>query len=452
MVIARHSFVLALVAASTLVACAGSDSPSASGGSGQGAGSGEGGSTETGQRPTTSTSTGFGGDGGGQSCSTEICDGVDNDCDDEIDEGCDCITGEMQACYTGSQETRGKGACIDGQQTCDDAGKWGPCDGEVLPSTEVCDGVDNDCNDETDEIAEAVTCGMGACQITVPSCANGQPQTCVPPAPASTVEQCDGVDDNCNGTVDEGCTCTNGSTQPCYSGADGTLGVGACKGGTQTCANGQWGSCVGEVIPTAEVCDGVDQNCDGNVNQGACNLANATSVCGGASGCQIGSCASGYSHCDTNQANGCETRHSGHSNSLATAEFLGGFSADSFYGALCNSGGTCEGPVVTRTGTRGRFLTIDAYEDSTCAAYVSLAFELSVPAGVDYDLYVSGDYCFVDPSTSSSVKGPGQMEEITVWCDDTFALDDSFYVDVEVRYFSGASCEPWELRVYRRAC
>ena len=83
---------------------------------------------------------------------------------------------------------------------------------------------------------------------------------------------------------------------------------------------------------------------------------------------------------------------------------------------------------------------------------LEVALELSVPAGVDYDLYVDGSYCFVDPATSSSVKGTGQMEEITVWCDDTFAIDDSFYVDVEVRYFSGASCEPWELRVFRRAC
>jgi hypothetical protein len=452
MVLGLRHISFAVAAAALIAGCAGSDTPADSTSTGEGAGTGEGGSTESGQRPTTtSTSSGFGGDGGGSSCTGEVCDGEDNDCDGETDEGCECVTGETQPCYGGPAETRGEGACTDGEQVCDDFGKWGPCEGEVLPSDEVCDGADNDCNGETDEIAEAVTCGDGACQVTVPSCENGVEQECVPLEPVSTVEQCDGTDDNCDGIIDDGCTCTNGSTQPCYSGADGTLGVGACKAGTQTCQNGQWGACQGEVAPTTEVCDAVDQNCDGNVNQGTCNLANAISSCGGATGCQISVCNAGYSHCDTNQANGCETRHSGHSNSLATAEYLGGFAADAFYGAGCG-GGTCDGPLVTETGTRGRFFTIDAYEDSTCAGYVSLAFELSVPPGADYDLYVDGSYCFVDPASSASLKGTGEMEEIVVWCDDTFAVDDSFYVDVEVRYYSGSSCQPWELRVYHRAC
>ncbi|HET9301016.1 MAG TPA: hypothetical protein VFO11_13790 [Candidatus Polarisedimenticolaceae bacterium] len=46
------------------------------------------------------------------------------------------------------------------------------------------------------------TCGTGACQRTVAQCANGAPNTCVPGQP--TAETCNDLDDNCNGTVDDG--------------------------------------------------------------------------------------------------------------------------------------------------------------------------------------------------------------------------------------------------------
>ena len=62
--------------------------------------------------------------------------------------------------------------------------------------------------------------------------------------------------------------CVIGTTQPCYSGAAGTAGVGVCHNGTQTCSGGVWGSCIGEVDPSAEVCNGADDNCDGTVDEG----------------------------------------------------------------------------------------------------------------------------------------------------------------------------------------
>ena len=62
--------------------------------------------------------------------------------------------------------------------------------------------------------------------------------------------------------------CLIGTTRPCYAGASGTEGVGVCHGGTQTCAGGVWGSCIGEVDPSAEVCNGLDDNCDGTVDEG----------------------------------------------------------------------------------------------------------------------------------------------------------------------------------------
>jgi len=66
--------------------------------------------------------------------------------------------------------------------------------------------------------------------------------------------------------------CTAGQTKPCpYTGPAGTENVGECKAGTQTCVNGQWGACVGEVLPQAEICgNDKDENCDGQKDEGCC--------------------------------------------------------------------------------------------------------------------------------------------------------------------------------------
>ncbi len=63
---------------------------------------------------------------------------------------------------------------------------------------------------------------------------------------------------------DSGCcaACTNGETRPCYTGPEGTENVGECRGGMQTCVNGEWAPCVGEVTPVDELCDGLDNNCN----------------------------------------------------------------------------------------------------------------------------------------------------------------------------------------------
>ncbi len=70
----------------------------------------------------------------------------------------------------------------------------------------------------------------------------------------------DGIDNNCNGQIDEGFVCVNGATQSC-----GT-NVGECQAGTQTCTNGQWSTCTGSIGPTTETCDGKDNNCDGLID------------------------------------------------------------------------------------------------------------------------------------------------------------------------------------------
>jgi hypothetical protein len=166
----------------------------------------------------------------------------------------------------------------------------GPCEA----FDEVCDGIDNDCDVLIDEELGEVTCGLGACQVTAPACVAGKPGPCVPLAPAPT-EACEGTDDDCDGAVDEDCACLNGDTQSCYSGPMGTQGMGTCAGGTQTCQGGAWGPCEGETTPAAEACDGLDSDCDGQVDDGDP---------GGGAACMTGApgvCAAGTTACVAGQ-------------------------------------------------------------------------------------------------------------------------------------------------------
>ncbi len=79
-------------------------------------------------------------------------------------------------------------------------------------------------------------------------------------------ETCDGFDNNCNGQIDDG---NPGGGQACATGL-----VGVCSVGEQRCLNGAY-QCVAVTAPGVEVCDGQDNNCDGRVDEGVANL------CGG---------------------------------------------------------------------------------------------------------------------------------------------------------------------------
>ncbi len=60
--------------------------------------------------------------------------------------------------------------------------------------------------------------------------------------------------------------CIDGDTIPCqYTGPDGTEDVGLCHAGEQTCIEGSWGDCEGEVTPQTEICgNGIDEDCNGS--------------------------------------------------------------------------------------------------------------------------------------------------------------------------------------------
>jgi hyaluronate lyase len=116
----------------------------------------------------------------------------------------------------------------------------------------------------------------GACPHPELDCNDGDPG--VNPG---AVETCNQVDDDCDGTTDEGCDCIDGEVRPC--GTD----VGACEPGTQSCQEGVWSECEGGVNPADEVCgDELDNDCDGQTDEG-CDPSDPDPVISGGCGCGV---------------------------------------------------------------------------------------------------------------------------------------------------------------------
>ena len=180
------------------------------------------------------------------------CNGIDDNCNGQVDEG-----------YVATATTCGVGACsAAGQLTCQSGKVVNTCSpGTPAANDNTCNGTDDNCNGQVDEgyVATATTCGVGACsaagQLT---CQSGKVvNTCSPGTPAANDNTCNGTDDNCNGQVDEG-----------FVPATTTCGVGSCAStGVQQCTNGQIVDTCSPYTPTTEVCDGSDNNCDGQVDE-----------------------------------------------------------------------------------------------------------------------------------------------------------------------------------------
>ena len=165
----------------------------------------------------------------------EVCDGVDNDCDGKTDEDLGKV-----AC--------GKGECAHEMDYCA-GGKVAQCDPFLGVSVETCDGKDNDCDGLVDEDMGLQVCGLGECQHVLEKCKDGVPQICDPKAGALP-EACDGKDNDCDGDIDDSLGFT-------------TCGLGACEHMVLNCVDGVPQECDPKEGASGELCDGVDNDCDG---------------------------------------------------------------------------------------------------------------------------------------------------------------------------------------------
>jgi hypothetical protein len=123
------------------------------------------------------------------------------------------------ACYPGPGATVNVGVCKFGVLTCIN-GMPGPCEGAILPSAEICNGLDDDCDGVVDnsDVLNGQYCETaypGICKTGTTSCIDGSLVCEAKITPGGLVEVCDDqVDNDCNGQVD-GCNCEPHAQMDC---------------------------------------------------------------------------------------------------------------------------------------------------------------------------------------------------------------------------------------------
>ncbi len=191
-------------------------------------------------------------------CENNIC--VTDSGNDECNPAC---TEESETCFKGQCVPFGNPDDKDGDgslvgEDCDDFNR------EILPGAhEYCDGMDNNCDGLTDEGCpdcedggvQACSSDIGECVAGLQNCTDGGWEIC--PGTGPLPELCDSKDNDCDGLTDEVCPCEDGHEFFCG------IDEGICAVGVQSCVEGLWSGCHNGELPRTEICNGLDDDCDG---------------------------------------------------------------------------------------------------------------------------------------------------------------------------------------------
>lgn len=326
----------------------------------------------------------------------ELCNGVDDDCAAGTLDG--AADPEVGASCDGDFDTD---LCLEGATVCS-AGAL-VCDDATGSTTDLCNGVDDDCDPASADGAEDPLAGQscdgpGDSDLCLEGTSVCQAESIVcSDSTSSTLDLCNGADDDCDAAS------VDGSEDPLVGlGCDGPGDTDLCVEGVAFCSAGTL-LCSDTSGSTAEVCagDGADEDCDGEVDEGF--PRNGNPVCASA------------------------------------AIDLGPISGDTGSG------------VLTHAHSDERWLTFTLSENNDGNVPLGASVTLYSPPGVDFDLYL---YCAscpgAAPVASSTVTSLAGHEDVVRprWTDDWITgEDDTYDVVVEVRHKSSSYCAPWTLTV-----
>ncbi len=163
------------------------------------------------------------------------------------------------------------GACTPGTQTCGSDMTFGECDGAVGPRTETCNGMDDDCDGTDDNVAGAgAACGTdeGECSMGAMACV-GTELVCTGGV-TETTETCNNLDDDCDGTIDNGVRTSFWLDADNDTFGDSNVMMAACSQpvGYVTNDSDCNDACTGCFPGGTEVCDGNNNDCDASVDEG----------------------------------------------------------------------------------------------------------------------------------------------------------------------------------------
>ncbi|MCA9574539.1 MAG: hypothetical protein H6726_09865 [Sandaracinaceae bacterium] len=370
------------------------------------------------------------------------CDQQDNDCDGNTDEG-----------FNTGVACPGIGACGAGLVECATTTSTrcsthpGGSQFTGAANDMSCNGVDDDCDTRVDEdLGVGQPCDPpGVCGPGVFECASMSGTRCSTGPGGSNsgvqTEVCNGVNDDCDGATDEGFNVGGACTAPGQCGP----GVFECNGsGGTRCSSGPGGS-NSQVQP--EVCNGLDDDCANGIDNGAASVLCPTSVsntsstvCNGVAGCAIMNCNPNFFDADGVYSNGCECNDTeAGSDASCTAST---FDADLALNQVAMLTG------VISTGSDDDWYRVRATGGVTSG--VDITFGSNPGSALRFE--VDQDGCTVNPSCGSGTNltqltrnNCGANLTGTVSCNNTGSHE--YYIRVHRASGSSATCVPYTIVV-----